>query len=80
MTALAVSTVAASTGPAEASSALGTPHPATLPAVTIGLISNTGQGQGGTGTLVEQGAKAAVAYENEHGDGLEGRKISLSSS
>jgi branched-chain amino acid transport system substrate-binding protein len=63
--------------PAGASSALGTPHPATLPAVTIGLISDTGSGGGGTGSLVEEGAKAAVAYQNGYGDGLEGHKIHL---
>jgi branched-chain amino acid transport system substrate-binding protein len=76
-TALMVSTTVVGIGPADASSALGTPHPATLPAVTIGLISDTGQGGGGTGSLVEQGAKAAVAYENNYGDGLEGHKINL---
>jgi branched-chain amino acid transport system substrate-binding protein len=63
-------------GAAGASSATGTAHPATLPAVTIGLISDTGSGGGGTGSLVEQGAKAAVAYENASG-GLDGHKIDL---
>jgi branched-chain amino acid transport system substrate-binding protein len=63
---------------AGASSALGTPHPATLPAVTIGLISDAGGSAGvATGSLVEQGAKAAVAYQNEYQDGLEGHKINL---
>jgi branched-chain amino acid transport system substrate-binding protein len=53
-------------------------HPATLPAVTIGLISDGGGGSSiGTASLVEQGAKAAVAYQNQYGDGLEGHKISL---
>ena len=61
---------------AAASSTGATPHPATLPAVTIGLIADTGGGGGGTGSLVEQGAKAAVAYENASG-GLEGHKIDL---
>jgi branched-chain amino acid transport system substrate-binding protein len=77
MTTAIVSTAVVGIGAAGASNALGTPHPATLPAVTIGLISDTGSGGGGTGTLVEQGAKAAVAYENEYQDGLEGHKIDL---
>jgi branched-chain amino acid transport system substrate-binding protein len=65
-------------GVAGASSALGTPHPATMSAVTIGLISDGGGSSGiGTAGLVEQGAKAAVAYENEYGDGFEGHKIDL---
>ncbi len=76
-TAAIVSTAVVGIGAAGASSALGTPHPATLPAVTIGLISDTGSGGGGTGALVEQGAKAAVAYENKYQDGLEGHKIDL---
>ena len=59
-------------------SGLGAAHPATLPAVTIGLISDGGGGSSiGTAALVEQGAKAAVAYQNEYGDGLEGHKIDL---
>ena len=77
MTAAIVSTAMIRMGAAGASSALGAAHPATLPAVTIGLISDTGSGGGGTGSLVEQGAKAAVAYENESGGGLEGHKIDL---
>ena len=49
-----------------------------MPAVTIGLISDGGGGSSiGTAALVEQGAKAAVAYQNEYGDGLEGHKIDL---
>ncbi len=59
-------------------SGLGSSHPATLPAVTIGLISDGGGSSSiGTAALVEQGAKAAVAYQNEYGDGLEGHKIDL---
>jgi branched-chain amino acid transport system substrate-binding protein len=59
-------------------SGLGAAHPATLPAVTIGLISDGGGGSSiGTAALVEQGAKAAVAYENKYQDGLEGHKINL---
>jgi branched-chain amino acid transport system substrate-binding protein len=77
MSAAMVSTAVVGIGTAGASSALGTAHPATLPAVTIGLISDTGSGGGGTGSLVEQGAKAAVAYENKYGAGLEGHKINL---
>jgi branched-chain amino acid transport system substrate-binding protein len=65
-------------GTAGASSTLGTPHPATLPAVTIGLISDGGGSSSiGTATLVNQGAAAAVAYQNEYNDGLEGHKIVL---
>ena len=65
-------------GAAGASSALGAAHPATLPAVTIGLISDGGGSSSiGTAALVEQGAKAAVAYENQYGGGLEGHKINL---
>ena len=78
MTVATVSTAVVGVGAAGASSALGTAHPATLPAVTIGLISDGGGSSGiGTAALVEQGAKAAVAYENEYQDGLEGHKISL---
>jgi branched-chain amino acid transport system substrate-binding protein len=63
---------------AGASSALGSPHPATLSAITIGLISDAGGSAGvATGSLVEQGAKAAVAYQNEYQNGLEGHKINL---
>ena len=78
MTAAIMSTAVVAIGAAGASSALGTPHPATLPAVTIGLISDAGGSAGvATGSLVEQGAKAAVAYDNEYQDGLEGHKIAL---
>jgi branched-chain amino acid transport system substrate-binding protein len=78
MTVATVSTAVVGIGAAGASSALGTAHPATLPAVTIGLISDGGGSSSiGTAALVEQGAKAAVAYENEYGDGLEGHKIDL---
>ena len=78
MTVATVSTAVVGIGTAGASSALGTAHPATLPAVTIGLISDGGGSSSiGTAALVEQGAKAAVAYENQYGDGLEGHKINL---
>jgi branched-chain amino acid transport system substrate-binding protein len=46
--------------------------------VTIGLISDGGGGSSiGTAALVEQGAKAAVAYLNKYGDGLAGHKVTL---
>ena len=41
------------------------------------MITDAGPGIVGTGALVEQGAKAAVAYQNEYGDGLDGHKIDL---
>src|SRR5271163_243864 len=67
MTAATLSTVVLGAGTAGASSALGAAHPATLPAVTIGLISDGGGSSSiGTAALVEQGAKAAVAYENQY--------------
>ena len=78
MTAAAASTAVVGIGTAGASSALGTAHPATLPAVTIGLISDGGGGSSiGTAALVEQGAKAAVAYLNAYGKGLAGHKVTL---
>ncbi len=75
ITALTVSTASLGIGVSDAgaSSALGSPHPATLPAVTVGVISDLG----GTWSDVVQGATAAVAYENKYGDGLEGHKINL---
>ena len=46
--------------------------------VTIGLISDGGGSSSiGTAALVEQGAKAAVAYLNADRGGLEGHKINL---
>src|SRR5580692_1816581 len=78
MTAATVSTAVMGVGTAGASNPLGAAHPATLPAVTIGLISDGGGSSSiGTAALVEQGAKAAVAYENKYGGGLEGHKITL---
>jgi branched-chain amino acid transport system substrate-binding protein len=65
-------------GSAGASAALGTPHPATLPAVTVGIIVDGGGSSAiGTAALVGQGAQAAVNYQNEYADGLEGHKITL---
>ena len=78
MAVASLSAAVVGTGTVGASNPLGTAHPATLPAVTIGLISDGGGSSGiGTAALVEQGAKAAVAYENEYGHGLEGHKIDL---
>src|ERR1700683_2384446 len=75
---LTVTAVSTLSGTAGASSALAKPHPATLSPVTIGLISDGGGSSSiGTAELVNQGATAAVAYENEYGDGLEGHKIVL---
>jgi branched-chain amino acid transport system substrate-binding protein len=67
----------AAPGVAGAASPLGTAHPATGSPVTIGMISDGGSGTVGTAPLVEQGAKAAVAYQNAYADGLEGHKIKL---
>jgi branched-chain amino acid transport system substrate-binding protein len=72
--ALGVATLATAAG---ASRPLGATHPATLPPVTIGLISDGGSGTVGTAPLVEQGARMAVAYQNAYGDGLEGHRIDL---
>jgi branched-chain amino acid transport system substrate-binding protein len=78
ITAATVSTAVMGVGTAGASSPLGAAHPATLAPVTIGLISDGGGSSSiGTAALVEQGAKAAVAYENQYQDGLEGHKITL---
>ena len=78
LAAATVSTAVMGVGTAGASNPLGTAHPATLAPVTIGLISDGGGSSSiGTAALVEQGAKAAVAYENQYQDGLEGHKISL---
>jgi branched-chain amino acid transport system substrate-binding protein len=62
---------------AGASSALGSSHPAKGSTVSVGLISDAGSGEVGTGVLVEQGAKMAVAYENAYANGLDGHKIKL---
>ena len=65
-------------GTAGAAAAGETPNPATQSAVTIGLSSDGGGGSSiGTAALVEQGAKAAVAYLNKYGDGLAGHKVTL---
>jgi branched-chain amino acid transport system substrate-binding protein len=62
---------------AGASSALGSPHPAKGSTVSVGLISDAGSGAVGTGALVEQGAKMAVAYANAYANGINGHKIKL---
>jgi branched-chain amino acid transport system substrate-binding protein len=75
---LTVTAVSTLSGTAGASSALGKADPATLSPVTIGLISDGGGSSSiGTAELVNQGATAAVSYENEYGGGLEGHKIVL---
>jgi branched-chain amino acid transport system substrate-binding protein len=56
---------------------LGTPRPATGSPVTVAVIVDAGKHVAGTGALVTQGAKAAVAYANEYKDGLAGHKIDL---
>ena len=59
--------------------AAGAPHRATGTPVTIGMIIDAGGSSSiGTAGLEEQGAKAAVSYENQYNDGLEGHKIDLS--
>lgn len=78
LAAASLSVAVAGAGTAGASSALGTPHAATLSPVTIGLISDGGGTSSiGTAALVEQGAKAATAYMNGYGGGLEGHKVNL---
>jgi len=66
-------------GPAGAANndALGAPHPAKGSSVTVAVITDAGGHVGGTGPLVAQGAKAAVAYLNEYKGGLAGHKITL---
>lgn len=75
---LSVAIVGGGVGTAGASGSSETPNPATLPAVTIGLISDGGGGSSiGTAALVEQGAKAATAYVNKYEDGIAGHKVNL---
>jgi branched-chain amino acid transport system substrate-binding protein len=75
---LSTAVVGAGAGTAGAASASETADPATQSAVTIGMITDGGGGSAiGTAALVEQGAKAAVAYLNKYGDGLAGHKVSL---
>jgi branched-chain amino acid transport system substrate-binding protein len=70
---------ASSTQPASAaSSALGTPQPATGSAVDVGVIVDGGGAAAiGTAPLVQQGAEMAVAYANAYRGGLDGHKINL---
>ena len=78
LAAASLSAAVVGAGTAGASGALGTPHAATLSPVTIGLISDGGGSSSiGTAALVEQGAKAAVAYLNGYGNGLAGHKVTL---
>ena len=65
------------TSASTAASALGAPHPATGPAVSVGIIVDGGSGTIGTAPLVQQGAQMAVAYANAYKDGLDGHKITL---
>jgi branched-chain amino acid transport system substrate-binding protein len=57
--------------------AFGTPHSAKGSPVLLGMISDGGSGTVGTASLVEQGARMGVAYQNAYGDGLDGHKIEL---
>ncbi|MCW2932687.1 MAG: hypothetical protein JWM19_3649 [Actinomycetia bacterium] len=70
-----------SSGPATsastAASALGATHPATGPAVSVGIIVDGGSGAIGTAPLVQQGAQMGVAYANAYRGGLAGHKITL---
>jgi branched-chain amino acid transport system substrate-binding protein len=78
LTTASLSSALAGPGVAGATPASETPHPATQSAVTVGMITDGGGGSSiGTAALVEQGAKAAVAYQNKYGDGLAGHKITL---
>jgi branched-chain amino acid transport system substrate-binding protein len=72
-----LTTVATGAAAAATSSALGTPAPAQGAPVTVGIITDMGGGSGGTGALVEAGAKMAVAYANAYEKGLDGHKINL---
>jgi branched-chain amino acid transport system substrate-binding protein len=67
----------AATAAAASPGLLGSSHPATGSPVLVGMISDGGSGTVGTAPLVEEGAHAAVAYQNEYGDGLSGHKIDL---
>lgn len=68
-----------SAGPATSASAsaLGPAHPATGPAVSVGIIVDGGSGTVGTAPLVQQGAQMAAAYANAYAGGLDGHKITL---
>jgi branched-chain amino acid transport system substrate-binding protein len=67
----------ASGGAGAGSSALGASDKATGSTVTVGMISDGGSGSIGTAPLVEQGAKAAIAYVNNYKGGLAGHPIKL---
>ncbi len=73
----AVGVVPATAAGAANDSALGAPNPARDSAITLAVITDAGAHVGGTGPLVAQGVKAAVAYLNEYKGGLAGHKITL---
>lgn len=74
---LVATKILASTLTSSASSFLGAPDPATGSTVAVGMIIDGHPGALGTGAGVEQGARIAVAYQNEYRDGLNGHKIDL---
>lgn len=55
----------------------GAPRPAQGAPVEVGMIVDGTSGSTGAASLIEQGARSAVAYQNSYGDGLEGHKIDL---
>jgi branched-chain amino acid transport system substrate-binding protein len=73
----ASSSSGAGTATSATASALGTPHPATGSAVSVGIIVDGGSGTIGTAPLVQQGAQMGVAYANAYTGGLDGHKITL---
>ena len=75
--ALIATTILALTPSSSASSFLGASHPATGSTVTLGMIIDEHAKQAGTGASVEQGARTAVLYQNEYGDGLDGHRIAI---
>jgi branched-chain amino acid transport system substrate-binding protein len=78
MMAATVSTAIVGVGSVGASSPLGAAHPATLAPVTVGMILDAGGSGVNEGIPIETGAKAAIAYQNKYGNGLEGHKINIS--
>lgn len=78
ITTASLTATAIGAGTAGAAATGETPDAATQSAVTVGMITDGGGGSSiGTAALVEQGAKAAVAYVNKYGDGLAGHKVNL---
>jgi branched-chain amino acid transport system substrate-binding protein len=76
-TALVATPVVAASAASAASNALGAPDPASGPAVTVGMIIDGHAGATDGGAGIEQGARMAVRYQNEFGNGLDGHKIDL---